>query len=75
MARALFDEQFLRTLVAEHRNGGTPRGTQLWLLINLEIWQRIFIDGEDTASVMAAVRHFPLADSSPRFARLGMTTS
>jgi asparagine synthase (glutamine-hydrolysing) len=74
-ARCLFDAEFVRALVAEHRRGPVPRGAQLWQLINLEIWQRIFIDGEDPAKVMASVRHVPLPDSSPRFARLGMTAS
>ena len=52
LARALFDEHFVRKIAAEHRSGRAPHGTRLWLLMNLEIWQRIFLDGEDTASIM-----------------------
>jgi asparagine synthase (glutamine-hydrolysing) len=40
------------SLANEHRAGLREHGDRLWLLINLEIWQRIFIDGDDIASVM-----------------------
>ncbi len=29
------------------------RRARLWLLLNLELWQRIFLDGEDPADVRA----------------------
>ncbi len=44
----------LRHLVREHQAGIANHGVHLWLLANLEIWQRIFLDGEDTAAVMQA---------------------
>ncbi|HEU4523045.1 MAG TPA: asparagine synthase (glutamine-hydrolyzing) [Thermoanaerobaculia bacterium] len=53
-ARSLFDSNAVRQLAAEHRSGQLPHGTKLWLLLNLEIWQRIFIDGDDIASVMSS---------------------
>ena len=49
-ARGLFD--------AGRARGASPRSTaraprdhgdRLWLLVNLEIWQRVFLDGEDAA--------------------------
>jgi asparagine synthase (glutamine-hydrolysing) len=52
-ARGLFDERALRDLVAEHRSGRASHGARLWLLVNLEIWQRIFIDGEAIESKAA----------------------
>jgi len=52
MRRALFDPAFVRAMAEEHRAGRMPHGTRLWLLINLEIWQRIFIDGEPIESIM-----------------------
>jgi asparagine synthase (glutamine-hydrolysing) len=33
-------------LFAEHRAGRRDHGERIWRLLNLEIWQRIFIDGE-----------------------------
>jgi asparagine synthase (glutamine-hydrolysing) len=54
-ARRLFDPRTVRRLVDEHRAGWTAHGDRLWLLVNLEIWQRIFCDGERPADVMRAV--------------------
>ena len=45
-ARGLFDPAFVTRLAEEHRAGQAPHGDRLWLLVNLEIWQRVFIDGE-----------------------------
>src|SRR5438874_6650879 len=50
--RGLFKPDTLRRLAEEHRTGAREHGDRLWLLINLEIWQRIFLDGADTATVM-----------------------
>jgi len=51
--RDLFCSAQLGTLTAEHRMGIADHGERLWLLINLEIWQRIFIDGENPAMIFA----------------------
>lgn len=45
-ARAFFDDDALQVLTGEHRSGRIDHADRLWLLINLEIWQRLFIDGE-----------------------------
>ena len=50
--RSLFNSDCVRELV----NSRTPQGTRLWLLINLEIWQRIFLDGEEIESIVGS-RH------------------
>jgi asparagine synthase (glutamine-hydrolysing) len=52
--RGLFEPAFLRRLAEEHRAGTAEHGTRLWLLVNLEIWQRIFVDGEDLSAVARA---------------------
>jgi asparagine synthase (glutamine-hydrolysing) len=51
-SRALFEPQFVRGLAEQHRSGQIEHGSRLWSLINLEIWQRIFVDGEDAESTM-----------------------
>ena len=53
-ARGLFDPAAVRRLAEEHRRGDAAHGDRLWLLLNLEIWQRAFMDGEDAAAVMRA---------------------
>ncbi|HZI92704.1 MAG TPA: asparagine synthase (glutamine-hydrolyzing) [Patescibacteria group bacterium] len=50
-SRGLFDPQGLRHLAEDHRSGAANHAERLWLLINLEQWQRIFIDGEMPVSL------------------------
>jgi len=50
--RGLFDPGALRRLAGAHRAGAADHGDRLWLLINLELWQRMFLDGEDAAGIM-----------------------
>jgi asparagine synthase (glutamine-hydrolysing) len=45
-ARGLFDERFVRRLVREHQ-AGANHTERLWSLVNMEIWQRRFIDREE----------------------------
>jgi asparagine synthase (glutamine-hydrolysing) len=54
LARGMFAPQVLERLVAEHEAGIANHADRLWLLLNLEIWQRIFFDGEDPAAVASA---------------------
>jgi asparagine synthase (glutamine-hydrolysing) len=54
-SRQLFDPRALERLVGEHKSGVRDHGDRLWLLVNLEIWQRIFMDGEDVAHIMRPV--------------------
>ncbi|PYQ06145.1 MAG: asparagine synthase (glutamine-hydrolyzing) [Acidobacteria bacterium] len=53
-ARGLFDPSALRRLAEDHRAGRASHGDRLWLLLNLEVWQRVFVDGEGTALAMKA---------------------
>jgi len=52
LARGFFEPAALGRLVSELDRGAVQHGDRLWLLLNLEIWQRIFLDGEDPAAVM-----------------------
>jgi asparagine synthase (glutamine-hydrolysing) len=54
LARGLFKPAFLRRLADEHRAGAWEHGDRLWLLVNLELWQRIFLDGENIPTIMRA---------------------
>jgi asparagine synthase (glutamine-hydrolysing) len=44
--RQLFDPETVRRIVDEHVSGTRAHTDRLWLLVNLEMWQRIAIDGE-----------------------------
>ncbi len=45
LARGIFDERAVRDLVTAHAKG-EDHTSRIFRLMNLEIWQRIFIDGE-----------------------------
>lgn len=42
--RALFKQEALRRLFAEHRARYRDHGDRIWRLLNLELWQRVFMD-------------------------------
>jgi asparagine synthase (glutamine-hydrolysing) len=49
--RGLFDMTEVRRLVNEHRSGAAHHEDRLWVLLNFELWQRMFIDGEGWAAL------------------------
>lgn len=51
MARGLFQREAVRHLVAAHNSGSEKHDERLWMLVNWEIWQRIFLDGEAAESI------------------------
>ncbi|HEY4128771.1 MAG TPA: asparagine synthase (glutamine-hydrolyzing) [Gammaproteobacteria bacterium] len=51
-ARGLFDPAYVQHLVTEHRSGEWDHGERLWSLINVELWQRIFLEGEAPDAVL-----------------------
>jgi asparagine synthase (glutamine-hydrolysing) len=55
LSRGHFQPREIQRLAHEHREGRANHGDKLWLLMNLELWQRIFFDGERPAQpAMAA---------------------
>jgi asparagine synthase (glutamine-hydrolysing) len=44
--RGLFKRDQIRRIFAEHRARHRDHGNRIWRLLNLEIWQRVFVDGE-----------------------------
>jgi len=67
LARGYFDADALLRMAGEHRLGKSDHGERLWLLINLEMWQRIFIDGEDPALIYPDHRRRTSASIAPHF--------
>lgn len=45
-ARGIFEPQYVREVVDRHM-AGENHDERLWALVNFEIWQRQFFDGED----------------------------
>jgi asparagine synthase (glutamine-hydrolysing) len=46
LERGLVQRDAVRRLFAEHRAARRDNGNRIWRLLNLEIWQRVFLDGE-----------------------------
>jgi asparagine synthase (glutamine-hydrolysing) len=47
--RRIFNREYVTELVARHR-AGENHAERLWALVNFEIWQRRFFDGEETGA-------------------------
>jgi asparagine synthase (glutamine-hydrolysing) len=48
LERGIFNADFTRALVEQHQRGEANHSERLWSLVNLEMWFRRFIDGENT---------------------------
>jgi asparagine synthase (glutamine-hydrolysing) len=46
ISRGIFRPEFVRNLVRRHQSGVENHDERLWALVNFEIWQRQFFDGE-----------------------------
>jgi asparagine synthase (glutamine-hydrolysing) len=51
--RAIFAPDFVRDLVRRHQSGGENHDERLWALVNFEMWQRRFLDGDERADVLS----------------------
>jgi asparagine synthase (glutamine-hydrolysing) len=54
-ARALFRPEVIRRAVQEHQEGVRGLEQRLWVLLNIELWHRVFIDGESPDEVTASL--------------------
>jgi asparagine synthase (glutamine-hydrolysing) len=55
VARGVFDQAYIARLVEEHVEGKQDHNFRLWILLNLEVWHRLFIDGESREETLAWV--------------------
>ncbi len=46
LSRGIFEPNFVRDLVRRHQVGGENHDERLWALVNFEMWQRRFFDGD-----------------------------
>lgn len=53
-ARGIFDPAAVATMVAQHQSGQVKHDQRLWALVNLEIWHRVFLDGEPVEAIRIA---------------------
>jgi asparagine synthase (glutamine-hydrolysing) len=48
--RGIFNSDYAHKLVSQHQRGEANHSERLWSLVNLEMWLRRFIDGEDMSA-------------------------
>jgi asparagine synthase (glutamine-hydrolysing) len=51
--RRLFRSDVVKRIFAEHRAKVRDHGNRIWRLVNLEVWQRVMIDGEPVEAAAA----------------------
>jgi asparagine synthase (glutamine-hydrolysing) len=59
--RGLFDPAALRRLVTSHASGEGNHAERLWSLVNLELWQRLYLDGESVDDLRLIFTRSPSA--------------
>jgi asparagine synthase (glutamine-hydrolysing) len=64
--RGLFDSAYVRDLVAQHARGEANHSERLWSLVNMEIWQRIFLDAESVSDVSSSMTRVIETSSPPQ---------
>ena len=50
-SRGLFDVERIEVMLRQHREGAFNHSERLWSLLNFELWNRIYIDGEDVRQI------------------------
>ena len=52
LERGIFRAESVRQIFTEHRAGHRDHGNRIWRLLNFELWQRLFIAGEDVSGMV-----------------------
>jgi hypothetical protein len=55
VADGTFDGAYVRRLVDEHQHGKADHNFRLWILLNLEIWHRLYFEGETVDTCRALI--------------------
>lgn len=56
--RGVFDGDYMRALAEEHLAGRRDHNFRLWILINLEVWHRVFVERESPEAVTEWIRRW-----------------
>ena len=51
-----FQQATINELLAEHLSGKKDNGNRLWLLLNSEVWYRMYIKGQSKESLYEAIQ-------------------
>jgi asparagine synthase (glutamine-hydrolysing) len=56
LGRGLWNQAAVTNLISEHQARQRNHAQRLWSLLNLELWHRIWIDGEDWSAIPADLK-------------------
>ena len=56
IARGLFRPEYVRGLIDDHVSGARDNSGRIWALLQLELWQRTFVDGRGVGPVDLGLR-------------------
>lgn len=51
-----FDREQVELLIEEHRSNRVDNHVRLWMLLNMEVWHKLYIEQEDVSSVADSLR-------------------
>ena len=72
MAEAgIFERKEMTRLVTEHVEGAADHNFRLFILLNLEIWHRMYVDGLDADEALEWLERTERANHAPRHAHAG----
>ncbi|HEX5436715.1 MAG TPA: asparagine synthase (glutamine-hydrolyzing) [Gemmatimonadaceae bacterium] len=54
----LFDRDYMRRLLAEHLSGRSDHHFRLWILLNLELWHRLYLEHQSAEQVSEWMRPY-----------------
>jgi asparagine synthase (glutamine-hydrolysing) len=52
----LFNRGYVHTIVDEHLSGKVDHSYRLWILINLEVWYRLYFENQSVSAMKSFIR-------------------
>ena len=62
----LFQQSYMRRLLEEHVAGRADHSFRLWILVNLEIWHRLYMEGETLEATREHIARLAGTDAAER---------
>jgi asparagine synthase (glutamine-hydrolysing) len=62
VAEGYFKEEAMMAFLDEHTSGKIDHNYRIWLLLNLELWHRLFIEGQSTEELQDTIYHLGVHD-------------
>ena len=54
LSRPLYDHAYVASAISAHIDGTRDHARLLWMLVNIELWHRVFVDRSEPVAMEAA---------------------